>query len=634
MNRIPFLKAYSGYHSLLALFFSIPAFANHSADCISIQKKVGISQVAIRLAQDPIALLKGRDINISEGLLLKTWNPDLKTTFYYSASEPEADGKVPLVDPKAKAVALFFHGSGTAKSSGRNFIHNMNYLSQQGIAGVAIDLPFHASNRGEERLKNKDEFMKWLHQVVGEVKKSGKPLYLVGHSFGPEVALQYASQFPKDLKNGGLFLISGAWGKSPAHEWMYEKVTTPGMEYLGGNEKVEDNPAGGDWAGKMAEQSDWHIRGISPDVKVKLVVGAKDEWWPPPVEGKKLPRGVHLVKPLTPYPQQLGNEGLTKKLGVVPEYNFNEAIEWTQKKIPHVEIDVVEGFGHFIFESRDPRGGPLLNRMLMDFAGVDYSKQAEQNKKTARLEARLLAENNSVFRGWVGEKNIPTILKDESIAERTLDQWRVLEFHTWKEVLASLKDSDPDYYEKRKHWIAKEQKDMPSNTDEFKRRGWNANELLADLRRYKEEKGLSGKTKLIEDPYSPKLPLISSSLVGSEAQATPFGGSLLSSEFTRSLEGKGNVVSIEEVVPGLKKIQFDYKGNEGKTWHTLDLDSPESARAFLQRAYEEAYRQNGFLAPGDNWESVIEGIRVKASNRLDHKNKIYRLEKVILEPAN
>ncbi|NDG28288.1 MAG: alpha/beta fold hydrolase, partial [Proteobacteria bacterium] len=265
-----------------------------SSDCITLQKQVGIFKTAHRLAQDPVALLKGRDIHISEGLLVKRWDPDLKTTFYHSASEPGPDGTIPLVDPNAKAVALFFHGSGTAKSSGRNFIHNMNYLAQQGISGVAIDLPFHASNRGEERLKNKDEFMKWLKQVVGAVKKSGKPIYLVGHSFGPEVALQYASQFPKDLKGGGLFLISGAWGKSPSHEWMYEKVTTPGMEFLGGNEKVEDNPAGGDWAGKMAEQSDWHMRGISPDVRVKLVVGAKDEWWPPPVEGQPLPRGVKM----------------------------------------------------------------------------------------------------------------------------------------------------------------------------------------------------------------------------------------------------------------------------------------------------------------------------------------------------
>lgn len=634
MNTILDFKTYLLRLVVVPCFLVHPVFSNESPDCLALQKKIGVSKTAQRLAQDPISLLKGKDINISEGLLLKTWNPDLKTTFYYSASEPEADGKVPLVDPKAKAVALFFHGSGTAKSSGRNFIHNMNYLAQQGIAGVAIDLPFHASNRGEERLKNKDEFMKWLHQVVGEVKKSGKPLYLVGHSFGPEVALQYASQFPKDLKDGGLFLISGAWGKSPSHEWMYETVTTPGMEFLGGNEKVEDNPAGGDWAGKMAQQSDWHVRGISPDVKVKLVVGAKDEWWPPPVEGKKLPRGVTLVKPLTPYPQQLGNEGLTKKLGVVPEYHFNEAIEWTQNKIPHAEIDVVEGFGHFIFESRDPRGGPLLNRLLMDFAGVEYSKQAEQNRKTARLEAKLLSENNPVFRNWVGEKNVPTILKDEAIAERTLDQWRVLEFHTWKEVLSSMKDSDPDYYEKRKHWIAKELKEMPSSTDEFKRRGWNASELLADLRRYKEEKGESEKSKLAEDPFFPKLPVVSSALIGREAQATPFGGSLLSSEFTLSLEGKGQVVGVEEVVPGLKKIRFDYKGNEGKTWHALDAESPENVRLFLQRAYEEAYRTNGYLAPGDNWESVIDGIRVKASNRLDHKNKIYRLERVILEPAN
>lgn len=149
-------------------------------------------------------------------------------------------------------------------------------------------------------------------------KKSKKPIYLVGHSFGPEIALQFASEFPKDLNGGGLFLISGAWGKSPSHEWMYENVTTPGMSFIGGDQKVEDNPAGGDWAGKMARQSDWHTRGLSPDLRVKLVVGEKDEWWPAPGPGEKLPRGVNLVKPSAPYPNQLGNAGIMKKLGVSP----------------------------------------------------------------------------------------------------------------------------------------------------------------------------------------------------------------------------------------------------------------------------------------------------------------------------
>jgi hypothetical protein len=311
---------------VFSIFISV-GFSKEPGKCRELHRKLGLIGTAQRLAEDPVALLKGRDSNISEGLLVKKWDPKLKTTFYHTASDPNPDGSIPLVDPKAKAIALFFHGSGTAKSSGRNFIHNMNWLSQQGIAGVSIDLPFHATNKGEDRLNQKAEFMKWMREVVSELKKSGKPIYLVGHSFGPEIALQYASEYPKDLKGGGLFLISGAWGKSPSHEWMYEKVTTPGMEFIGGDQKVEDNPAGGDWAGKMADQSDWHLRGVSPEVKVKLVVGEKDEWWPPAGPGDKLPLGVKRVKPTLPYPNQLGNEGLIKKLGINPEHTLNESLE-------------------------------------------------------------------------------------------------------------------------------------------------------------------------------------------------------------------------------------------------------------------------------------------------------------------
>lgn len=618
---------------IFTVFLSL-SWADSSKDCQKVFRRTGIDLVAERLSKDPVALIKGRDATISEGLLFKKWDPKLKTTFYHTASEPDGAGNSPLVDPQAKAVALFFHGSGTAKSSGRNFIHNMNWLAQQGISGVAIDLPFHASNKGEARLNERSEFMKWLREVVAEVKKSGKPIYLVGHSFGPELALQFASEYPKDLNGGGLFLISGAWGKSPSHEWMYEKVTTPGMEHIGGDQKIEDNPAGGDWAGKMAKQSDWHLRGISPDLKVKLVVGEKDEWWPSPAPGEKLPSGVQRVKPSLPYPNQLGNAGLIKKLGVTPEYTFKDSIEWTQEKIPHAEIDVVEGYGHFIFESRDQRGGPLLNRLLLDFAGIDYSKTAEQNKRTARLEMAVLSENNRVFRDWVGEENLPKLLKTEASAERVLDQWKTLEFLAWRKVLSNMEETDPEYYESRKYWLSKELKEMPVDTNEFKRRGWSSNELLSDIKKHREAVEKGQKTQLSDDPYKPKLPQISVSLLGEQAQTTPYGGSLLGSEFQKSLEGKGSIRREEEITPGFKKITFDYKGNEGKTWVVVDSDSPQKVVDFLNRAYEEAYRANGLVSPGDNWEAVVDGIRVKASNRLDHKNKIYRLEKVVLEPTD
>lgn len=618
---------------LLFVLLFLPFLSTAKPDCAGVTKKLGLQATIQRLAQDPIALLKGRDTTISEGLLVRRWNDRLKTTFYHTASEPDRLGDMPLVDPDAKAVALFFHGSGTAKSSGRNFIHNMNWLAQQGISGVAVDLPFHASNKGEARLHKKDEFMKWLREVVAEVKKSGKPVYLVGHSFGPEIALQFASEFPKDLKGGGLFLISGAWGKSPSHEWMYENVTTPGMDSIGGDTKVEDNPAGGDWAGRFAEQSDWHARGIPEDVRVKLVVGEKDEWWPPHgEEGKKLPRGVKRVEPEGPYPNQLGNEGLVKKLKVEPPHTFSESLKWTQEKIPQIEIDVVEGYGHFIFESRDKRGGPLLNRLLMDFAGVDYSKTAEQSKKTSRLEARVLLENNQVFKNWVGEKNVPKILSDEITAERVLAQWKSLEFLVWKEALSKLKETDPEYYEQRKYWLAKELQAMPADAVDFSRRGWNANELLADLKRFKEAKESGESPPLSADPYRPILPVLSSTLLGEKAQTTPYGGSLLASEFSKGLGEKGVLRSAESISPTLKKMTYDYAGKEGKVWYALDVESPAEVEGFLKRAYEKAFEENGNLAPKDNWSTTLDGIKVNGTIRLDHKAKTYRLEKVTFEP--
>ena len=622
--------------SILFLLGSLAAFADPgSKACEKLLGETGKKAALRKLAADPVALIRGRDTAISEGTLFSRWDPKLKTNFYFTASDPNAQGDVPLVDPNAKAVAIFFHGSGTARSSGRNFIHNMNWLAQQGIAGVAIDLPFHASNKGESRLNQKAEFMKWLREVVGKVKESGKPIYLVGHSFGPEIALQYASEFPKDLKGGGVFLISGAWAKSPAHEWMYENVTTPGMEHIGGDQKVEDNPAGGDWAGKMGDQSDWHVKGIPPEVAIKLVVGKKDEWWPPPGPGEdKLPSGVRLVTPSGPFPNQLGNEGLIKKLKIEPEHTLNQALEWTKEKLPQIQIDVVDGYGHFIFESRDSRGGPLLNRLLMDFAGVEYSKGNEQNKRSPRLELTVLAEHNPLFRNWIGERNLSRVLADDATAERVLGQWKVVEFSAWKDVFETMKETDPDYFESRKYWLAKELKDMPSDPSEVAKKGWNANELFADLKRWREAREKGQTVKLPPDPHQPKPLQISSSLLGSTAQASTLGGSLLGSEFRKSLEGAGGILAEEEIKPGFKKVTFEYKGNSSRTWVVFDSDDPKVVTDFVQRAYEEAYRLNQFLPPSDHWEVVLDGVRVKGLARFDHKTKTIRLERFTLEPAD
>ncbi len=95
--------------------------------------------------------------------------------YYTSTGLPNHLGKAPLVDPNAKAVYIFFHGSGTMKSSGKNFIGNMNALSKLGYAALSFDMPFHANGPRRSEMERADVFMEWIKEIVTEVKKIRPP---------------------------------------------------------------------------------------------------------------------------------------------------------------------------------------------------------------------------------------------------------------------------------------------------------------------------------------------------------------------------------------------------------------------------------------------------------------------------
>lgn len=101
-----------------------------------------------------------------------------------------------------KPVLLFCHGSG-----GNSFHWHFQF---QGIDSrammVALDLPGHG-NSGGRPLASITEYRDFLRAFAGKLGLA--PFFLVGHSLGGAVALDYARTYPGDLA-GIILICSGA----------------------------------------------------------------------------------------------------------------------------------------------------------------------------------------------------------------------------------------------------------------------------------------------------------------------------------------------------------------------------------------------------------------------------------------
>lgn len=144
---------------LLSFFVSVVCLrlqANQpsSLNCAQdILPKLSRAQSARDLSRDPAALISAEDSLIKRGHIFKRWDPELETMIYSTMAEPRKDGSVPLVSKDAKAVVIFFHGSGTAKASGNNFKENQNILRPFGIAGISFDFLSMVKTKGVKNLR-------------------------------------------------------------------------------------------------------------------------------------------------------------------------------------------------------------------------------------------------------------------------------------------------------------------------------------------------------------------------------------------------------------------------------------------------------------------------------------------------
>lgn len=321
------------------------------------------------------------------GVMRGEFNAELDTMIYSTRTgkiDPRT-GKAPLIDPEAKAVFVFFHGSGTMQSSGANFIANMNTVAAHGFSALSFDMPFHGSGPVRDKFRNAHEFMSWTKRIVDMARASGKPVYLVGHSFGPDVIAEYLYRYPHDVQ--GALLMSPAGFNKTLEDW-YNQYTS--RMRMGGD--VPPNRVAGQWAYQVSKQFTWsrnNGRGdptvINPSLRVKVLSGNREEYVPAPIGGSNR----------TP----IGNN--TYDIGAALRPFFRNA-----------EITIEDGIGHYLFDAKDARGDNIVYREVFDLVDVkmpdlkNITRQLGVDREASRSNAEKLGikySQDPVFKAWVDQ---------------------------------------------------------------------------------------------------------------------------------------------------------------------------------------------------------------------------------------
>lgn len=124
------------------------------------------------------------------------------TELYYQSWQP---------DEPAKAVLVITHGLG--EHSGR-YLNVVNALVPQGYAIYALDHRGYGRSPGQRgHINDWAEYREDLRRFVQMVqeREAGRPLFLLGHSMGGCIALDYAEHYPEGLQ--GVVASAPAVGK-------------------------------------------------------------------------------------------------------------------------------------------------------------------------------------------------------------------------------------------------------------------------------------------------------------------------------------------------------------------------------------------------------------------------------------
>lgn len=434
----------------VTIFFISKAIASESLNqCQSVFKSfldIPLYQRGVEAPEldhdDPIQYIQEYFEATKWGVVRNTFDPDLDTRIYYTATGVPQPGsrQTPLIDQNSRAVFIFFHGSGTMQSSGRNFYGIMNYMSDLGFSSIAIDLPYHSEGPIKSQFNDANYFMNWIHKIVVKFKAYGKPVYLVGHSFGADVVSEYAYRYPFEMESG--VALSPAGFTEELEEWY--KTKTSKMRF---GLDTPSNHAAEQWAETVLKGFIWNKKKkqyvdptqLNPQLKIRMMSGDREEYVPAPIGGST-------------------NSPIGKNT-----YDIGEAYK---QFFTGATTTVEPGVGHFIFNHTDENRHNIVYRELFYAAGFSPLDEKILRKEQVELidsqsPSERLAYHyafDKLFQKWV-DKNFGGsglvqrigIQQNETLAKKIFHEYethrRLKEHDELMGLIIKYADSHPHFYQ-------------------------------------------------------------------------------------------------------------------------------------------------------------------------------------------
>ncbi len=301
----------------------------------------------------------------------------------------------------AKAIVIGFGGAGVMSASGRTFIPDGYVFKKYGVSMVAFDYPFHADGPRTDRYQNAREFMAMVFAIVRHYEKTGLPIYLMGHSFGPTVIQELLHQSPRNVR-GAIYLSPGG-SLSPEQGVIYRQLVDSGdLPRYWDSIGIIEEPEGEPWSNRM---EDYFTANKGQNLNIRV-----------PIE---LIAGKHDL------------------------YSTAETMALLAQRYPNMKVDLVDGAGHDIFKLRG-RMEKYVTEKMIDFIEREGGIMLTEIFKPGNPEAcnrrtlhRVYGEgisdlkyyhaNSALFRHWLADhKRVPmrVFLSDDRKATGLMAEWR------------------------------------------------------------------------------------------------------------------------------------------------------------------------------------------------------------------
>lgn len=263
---------------------------------------------------------------------------------------------------------VFFHGLG---STGLAFGELANYLSTYHI--LSFDLPGHgyAPALTEEAAYLPSNVIVMLEKLLTK-QLGNKEFYLIGHSFGADLALHYAAIFPKQIK--GIILLDGGYLSSQDLDMTLETelqniadfcndVRFPSWDAFLQSEKEELSR----WSPQLEAASRAQVRELDGEIRLaistftaqSLIKGLDAEPVSSILRGLNCP--ILLLSATTP-------ADLTNVR--------NKSIEVFQTKVKNVHVDPIPNAGHDIFRDAPEQVAEKIRVWLGNNNGEEFVEDA------------------------------------------------------------------------------------------------------------------------------------------------------------------------------------------------------------------------------------------------------------------